>query len=249
MLPIDHLSASSISLFLRCPEQWRHRYILGEPQVISPAVLIGSAVHLGLSRVLLGEDPGSFWLEALKKQQEDGVVVDWARERPDACAEWAIKLVYHYHESVGKFLPVQETESEFLIDVPGVPIPVKGITDIRMPGRIIDVKTTRYQSPRQVRLNPEWKFQMNVYQLVDPVPGEFHVLTRSKDMPVYVPDSTAHMLYVDVPNGEHIKRIVRQAYEKMLFSYEKFADEPWSGGETHEWAGRYCSVKECCQYG
>lgn len=41
----DHISYSQVSTFLRCPEQWRQRYIEG--RVIPPAIamLKGSAVH------------------------------------------------------------------------------------------------------------------------------------------------------------------------------------------------------------
>jgi hypothetical protein len=45
---IEHLSASSIGMFRRCPEQFRHRYILGEKERPGEALLIGSAFHTGL---------------------------------------------------------------------------------------------------------------------------------------------------------------------------------------------------------
>jgi hypothetical protein len=43
-LPVDHLSVSSIRLFLQCPEKWRRRYIEREYEPTSGAAILGSAI-------------------------------------------------------------------------------------------------------------------------------------------------------------------------------------------------------------
>ena len=244
--PVEHLSASSITTFLRCPRQWQDKYIRGNRGPSNSALMLGSAVHLGLSRALKGEDPGSFWLETLKENPE----VDWSKMAPDKCAEWAVKLLYLYYETIGKHLNVTDTEVEVLIEIPGMDIPVIGFIDILTDDRVVDVKTTGYFSAKQVRLNPEWKFQMNVYQIFENLPGEFHVLTRAKTDPIRVPTSINDPLYVYPPDPLETARFIRQTYQQIKYAWETWGDEEeWPGGVTHEWAGRYCDVENCCQKG
>lgn len=258
-LPLEHLSASSITKFLRCPRMWQDEYIFGNRGPSNSSLIIGSAVHLTLSKILRADKRvmtfEEDWRDVIEEAQpseyrsdvlpRDSIV--W-KDPPDRAYNIALKHVYDYYELVGKHLVVTETEKEIAIEVPGVPIPVIGFVDVVCPGRIIDVKTTGYFN-RKPSLNPEWKLQANIYQLSDPVPCEFHVLTRSKTDPVVVPGHPEDKLFVRPPVKEDVERIVRQTYGKMLFMYETYGDEPWTGGETHEWAGRYCGVANCCQKG
>lgn len=41
--PMRHLSVSSLNLFQGCPEAWRRRYLLGETDAATPAMIIGNA--------------------------------------------------------------------------------------------------------------------------------------------------------------------------------------------------------------
>ena len=49
---LDHLSASSISLYLRCPEAWRRKYVCDEPEPVQPGVLAGIEAHAYLEKVM-----------------------------------------------------------------------------------------------------------------------------------------------------------------------------------------------------
>jgi hypothetical protein len=46
--PLRHLSASSYTLWQTCEEQWRRRYLLGEPTPTTPAMFLGTAVDAAL---------------------------------------------------------------------------------------------------------------------------------------------------------------------------------------------------------
>ena len=107
-------------------------------------------------------------------------------------------MLWNYYQSVGKFLDVVETEKEILMEVPGMDIPILGYVDVTTKTEIIDVKTTGYfrKSPE---LNPEWKLQMNIYQMENPTVGEFHILTRNKTTPVVIPQNDADPLRVFPP--------------------------------------------------
>lgn len=243
--PVEHLSASSLTRFMRCPRQWQDYYVYGNKGAGSSATVLGNAVHLGMSRVLKGEDPGSFWLDTYKEHED----ADYSRMAPHVCAEWAVKLLYHYYETIGKHLNVLDTEIEIAIEVPGVDIPVIGFIDFETDDRNVDLKTTGYFSPKQVRLNPEWRFQQHVYQLHNSKPSEIHVLTRSKTEPVLVPNSTQHMLYIHPPAPEGTQRQIKQVYDMIRYCWENYGDGPWPGNPIHEWSGKYCNLKGqgCCQ--
>src|SRR6266576_737638 len=224
MLPLEHLSASSISLFLRCPRQWQEAYIRGVRGSSSSSLVIGSAVHLGLSRILKGEEPGNFFDEAhLRAIDESGDNIIW-KDTPQSSKKWAEKMLYVYYERVGKYLDVKDTEVEMLFEIPGADIPLLGYIDIETNRGMIDVKTTGYVN-RKPTLQNSWKLQMNIYQLQDPFPGEFHVITRSSTVPVVVPDSPEHPFYVETPNTSEILTYVGQIYSVMQHYYEKWGEE------------------------
>lgn len=241
--PVEHLSASSLTKFIRCPRQWQDSYLFGNKGPSSSALLIGSATHLMLSKSLKGEDPSGSWEEVMTEL--DGTPVIW-KEGPDVCRQIAEAHAYHYFEKVGKYLTVLETEKEILIDIPDVPIPVLGYVDIETPDRIIDLKTTGYFN-RKVALNPEWKLQANVYQLAHAKPAEFHVLTRSKTDPLVLPDSIGHDLHVSPPDRALTESFVRDVFKVIAFYLDEFGENPWPGNVTHPWSGKYCLVSDCCQ--
>lgn len=247
-LPVEHLSASSLTTFLRCPRQWQNKYVLKQVEPSSSALVLGSAVHLSMSRALMGEDPGSYWLETLKEAEKQGEI-DWSRMKPDTTAEWAVKLSYDYYELVGKYLEVEDTEVEVTLEIPGMDIPVIGFVDVVTADRIIDLKTTGYFNTKSVRVNREWVFQMNVYQLYQNKPAELHILTRSKTDPVVVPSTVRSPLYVPPINQEEMQRFILQTYQQMEWMYETWGeDTPWPGAPTHEWSGKYCKAPNCCQH-
>ena len=48
--PMRHLSNSSYTLFLACPDAWRRRYLLGEKEPPSGAMFLGSRVDETLTQ-------------------------------------------------------------------------------------------------------------------------------------------------------------------------------------------------------
>lgn len=244
-LPLDHLSASSISLFLRCPRQFQEVYIRGVRDLdVSSSLVIGSAVHLGLSRLLKSESLGNYFDDSIVEYE--GRII-W-KDKESAARKIADKMLLTYYHRVGRVLNVIDTEQELLLDIPGIDIPLLGYVDILTDRGVIDVKTTGYVS-RKPELQKAWKLQMNIYQLKHPLPGEFHVLTRSSTNPIVVPDSSAHPFYVPTPNKD-FETSLSKIYKIMCSYYESFGEEvDWPGNITHEWAAKYCPLKGagCCQ--
>jgi hypothetical protein len=249
--PLDHLSASSITLFKRCPRQWQQRYLIGERGPSSAALIVGSAVHGALNYKALGT--GNFdlaWNEALEDSllKSDGTI-DWSRMSPEKAREQAEHHYNNYLRFAWPYLgEIVNSEQEISIIVPGVDIPVIGFIDLETEFKVIDYKTTGYFN-RKPSLNPEWAFQLAVYQLKVPKPGEIHVLTRGDKYPVYMPNSADDPLYRPYA-GELVSKtftMIADAYELMQHFWAVYGvSREWPGNETQEWGHKYCSHPNCC---
>jgi hypothetical protein len=247
--PVDHLSASSLTTFMRCPRQWQDKYVHGNRGPSSEALLLGGFVHSMLEGALKSEIPNAADTLNTTVAEQGGLKnIVWTRLDLEKVYNLGLKMVYDYYETIGKWLDIEDTEVEISLDVPGVPIPVVGRVDFTTPDRIVDIKTTGYFSPKQVRLNRDWLFQARVYQLYQAKPAEFHVITRAKEDSIRVPANISDPLYVHPSDPKATEAQIRQVYQQIKYAWETWgADEPWVGGVTHEWAGRYCSVENCCQ--
>jgi len=148
---IEHLSYSSITAYLECPENWRRKYIAKEQTRSTPALVFGSAFHgaieeqLTTGRKALEAWPYS-WGRALEKD-----TVDWGLDTPEGYLNDGIRLLGH--AAVGAAIdglkarqdeqgPMVERKVE--LRVPGVPIPVIGYIDfISSDGVPCDLKTSK----------------------------------------------------------------------------------------------------------
>ena len=236
---VPHLSASSLSLHMRCPRQWQQAYLLGERGGSNDAMVIGLGVHLALSRRFMGLPEGDWWGDVLN---DTGHIPEDRRSQ-----EVAQSMVYHYWEYIGKHITPVATEREILVDVPGVELPILGYIDLETIDRNIDYKTTRYFSRKGVRPNKEWRLAQGIYQLESPKPSEVHVITRSKSDPVVIPDSTDHALHFGMINAGQVVLTVQYEWQKIQDNFNNYGIErPWPGNPMHEWASKYCGIEHCC---
>lgn len=149
---IDHLSYSSISLYLECPEAWRRKYIAKEPTVSTPALVFGSAFHGALETQLKTGQPAlAAWSDAWTAALERGPV-DFGFDTPEKHYNEGIRLLSNagVADAINK-LTVRNAETGPLIEqkislnVPGVPVPVIGFIDfISADGVPCDLKTSAY---------------------------------------------------------------------------------------------------------
>lgn len=49
---LDHLSYSSISMYLTCARSWRFKYLEQAPTIASPELVFGSAIHSAVENYL-----------------------------------------------------------------------------------------------------------------------------------------------------------------------------------------------------
>jgi hypothetical protein len=63
-LNLEHVSPSSFALHMKCPRQWQDKYLFGNRGPTTGAMFLGTAVHLGVQRLLLEQQMGTYWEDA-----------------------------------------------------------------------------------------------------------------------------------------------------------------------------------------
>ncbi len=143
-LPVKHLSATSVGMFMRCPEQFRHRYVLREKERPGAALVVGRGFHFA------NETNFRQKLESKKDLPLDDVVgafhagwdteieklggvdeIQWDdRIKPDTLRTRGADLVKGYHTQVSPKIEPFTVEQEFNLQIDEVPVPFNGYLDL-----------------------------------------------------------------------------------------------------------------------
>ncbi len=142
---IDHLSYSSITMYLDCPEAWRRKYIAGEPTRKTSSLAFGSAFHGTIEHAVMGKDLLSTWGEEFHKAFENVALEE--DETLEQHFNEGIRLLTHANiqNVIRSITPrsSEDIERKVELRVPGVPIPVIGYIDIILAdGTPADFKTS-----------------------------------------------------------------------------------------------------------
>jgi hypothetical protein len=147
---VEHLSYSSISLYLDCPEAWRRKYIAGEPTRKTSNLAFGSAFHSTVERMVQGQqDHFAIWGEEFAKAFTPDVFLE-EDETPEQYYNEGLRILSNSEtlSAIAKIKP-RFDESGVMIErkvelrVPGVPVPVIGYIDIILEdGTPADFKTS-----------------------------------------------------------------------------------------------------------
>ncbi len=146
---VEHLSYSSISMYLDCPEAWRRKYIAGEPTRKTSALAFGSAFHGTVERMIQNTqyDWMGIWKEEFGKAFEDVTLEDGEtveqhyneglRILSNNDVQSVITAIKPHFDKSGAMI-----ERKVELRVPGVP-PVIGYIDIILDdGTPADFKTS-----------------------------------------------------------------------------------------------------------
>lgn len=210
MPELQHLSYSSITAYLECAHKWKLRYVDGLKTPATPSLVLGSAVHGTIARVLLERlggvivpDVQSIWSEEWTKatQQE----VDWGGDLEQEVSNTGVKLLMHAGATgvLLKLEPMVDDQGPFIerkieLRVPGVTIPVIGYVDlVSSDGLIHDFKTAaRAWSAGQAEQESQPLFYLAALNQagVQHTPGRFvHiVMVKTRTPQVQVINSTRH---------------------------------------------------------
>ncbi len=266
---LDHLSASSITMALRCEEQWRQVYVLKKRKPPSLAAITGSADHKAIEismrqKIVTGEDlpvgdVRDAFVEAIEQRvEESGGLAEVLTEGQtksdyDHVRTQGQKVVAGYHTLVSPSVQPLDVELEFRHKVIGLPVEILGYIDIvaealpdpfKVPGDPIQAARLidRKRAGRSSKApSPDWQLQAGIYQLAMPYRHDWHVSVTTA-VPKY------ETLTMEVGNSLVTERVLRDAALKIGFLYQRYGpDEPWPAtGKAHTWACGYCGFKPDC---
>lgn len=174
-LPVGHLSYSQISLYLKCPAQYYHRYVLGMSQPNSVYFFEGKCIHHVMEQTarrwvkkkkhLEFYDAAKEYREFFRRNVDD--VETWFDSSADQVYERAVDLLRIMFEGDGKFLDlVQPTTIKKKLGVElkwkhmFAGVPVVGVTDLLTPTNVWDYKVVS-KTP-----NADDSLQLSVYSAV-----------------------------------------------------------------------------------
>lgn len=254
----DHLSATQIGMFQRCPEQYRRRYVLGEKERPGAALIWGAADHAAheqnfRQKITSGVDvdvdvvEGAFAEKFDREVEFFGDEIEWGGDKPGELKDAGVALVAAYHRQVSPKVQPTAVEREFEIAVPGVAVPVIGRMDLETEFPAIERKTSR-QSTKKVK--PSWRIQGLLYQLVEKRPVAWHVSVKTKTPAVITPEEVpALSLAVSEPTLRATENLVRSTARTIQVFWREFGPEqPWPGAISHEWACDWCAYRGRCAW-
>lgn len=265
---LDHLSASSIKMAARCPEQWRQRYCLGKIQPPNLPMLAGRADHAAIEKSMrqkisshvdlpLQEVKDTFSQVFEEEVEEQGGIneIEVRNGDPvkamDEIRKTGPTAVGVYHQQVSPVIQPTHVEHEFRYPVPGLPVELLGYIDLMVhdvatgtgePEFIIDRKRSGRASSKP---QPEWTIQAEVYQLVYPIPHCWHITVPPSR--VILP-ATDNELVQFVRPREISELLLNQIVAEIGTLYQRYGPEsPWPAkGKLHPWACSYCGYRKDC---
>lgn len=252
----DHLSASQLTMFERCSEQFRRAYIHGERQKPGGALVWGSADHFAhetnfRQKIASHEDiptkdvQDAFaegFDQAVKKANDD---VDWGADNPGDLKDRGALLVRVYHETVSPSIQPVTVEARFKANIPGVPVPLVGYIDLETETTLIERKTTG-KATKTVK--PQWRLQGLLYQAVRELPVDWHISVGTKLPAILTPDTDPQLRLSFEPTATATaERSVRNTARAIVAFYNTFGpDDPWPGALTDAWACKFCGFLPTC---
>lgn len=252
-LPMGHVSATMLAKAVQCPEAFRRRYLLHEREVTYPDRFIGTVEHATHAynfeqKIKTGKDLDLEWMRGVFRARwdtnEEKEAPEWGDEDPEKHKTKTLTMVELYHNTVSPTVNPVAVESRFEERIPGVPVPLMGVIDVTTPDSLIERKTTKV---KQAKPKSAWRFQARLYQLVDPKPVDFHVVTKQAQPQVFTPASEPE-LRLPVANHDLTVRMIEQTITRISDLYARYgSDQPWPvEGIFHDWLCSYCGHRPNC---
>ena len=203
---VDHVSPSSLNLWLSNPHQWCRRYLLKEPSDSGPAMWRGTAVENGLVHWLRVED----WDHALYAayttfdQNAQGELSD------EITAERAlIEPMLRQLMKLSWLTPLWATQIKVTHWFHGCDVPCIGYVDLALDGKDTDLKTTKAcpSAPRPAHVR-----QVALYRAARNKPGTVLYVTKAKTAEYDVTDAMRDEAMRDL---EHAAQSLSRFLNKM----------------------------------
>lgn len=258
LLPLEHLSATSLNMLQRCPRQFQERYVFQKLERPGAARVLGSAFHKAqehnwVQKITSYEDvptdqvveffhdaawPGA--VEAAGGQAE----IEWDGE-PERTRETGARMVRAYRDTTSPRVQPLAVEERFEHSLAGLPVPLLGFVDVRTDTVMIDEKTSKQ---KKTWLKPDWRLQARIYQLFQPLHVDFHVITKAAEPTVWTPLDSPQLS--ELWNKDQVfetQAYVRQLAQLANHYMATYGDDPWpTTGIGHDWACDWCGFRSNC---
>ena len=170
-LDIEHISATQIGMYQRCPRQWAYRYVLKVKSPPDAAILCGSGMHHAaevgmLEKSVTGENPkpddaADAARDYVANEFAAGEVVLSQKDTRGGIVDKAVRLTRKWAEDAAPLVEPVGVEQSFDTEISG--IKVIGRFDVVTDSSIIDWKSSSRKPARaQIANSP----QTEVYALV-----------------------------------------------------------------------------------
>jgi hypothetical protein len=265
---LDHISATSVKMAARCPEQWRQRYVLRKKMPPAAVLLQGRADHAAIEFSMRQKlttqmdipvlEVRDLFLAAFEQEIENeggigelevrgaSTMLQKTRQVDDMKRD-GMRNVANYHSAISPQIQPLAVEEEFALQVKDLPVTVIGKIDLRgnRKGRQVLIDRKGSGRPRY-KPEPEWTIQAEVYQLVRPLNFEWHI-TNTPNGQLIMPDDYSS-LWMPVVARERAERTLQQIVAEIGHYMRTYGpDGEWpTRGKLHTWACGYCGFRPDC---
>lgn len=239
---LDHLSASSIRMYLRCPRQWWYRYVLGIKIAPDGGLVSGIAFHNAAEACLVykietGENAPANEAEERARDNavrglDDAILAE--DQSPGAVVDKAVRLTSAWAKEALPEAKPASVEEGWELQIDNVTV-VGRIDMVSTDGHVVDWKTTSKAPPKPQAL------------AANPQTGLYSAATGAETVEyVHVVDSKSKGPYiapVEVPAP-----LVKQSRELSQELVVDVAGACQSGHFPRNTEGWHCSARWCGYY-
>jgi hypothetical protein len=253
-LPMGILSPSSVSCFMRCPEQFRREYVKREKRAMGAWGASGTAFHDARHKILKwqeterralpAEEVEAFYTDAWDAlmKGDEGETIEWRGTTAEAQHALGLGMLREYHATLGAEVVPIRMEFGAKAYVEGVPVPVYGRVDVETSNEIIDTKTGKNLVHK---IKPEWYVQGCVYCLITGKSMRWHSVSQK-------PAAATNDGLTVSPRPKVLnaaRAYVRGSYEGIVYYLRtRGPDEEWPGTGPAAGTCNYCSFRSRCLY-
>jgi len=252
---LEHLSHTSVDLFLRCPEKWRRRYIDREYEPAGGYQVVGRAVHAAEAQNYhqLIETGEAFTVEQvcdefttqLENEQAAESAIDWDGEDPGKMKDRGVALVSNYQNVIVPSMRPTKVENEFNIKLhPDHEWTIKGYIDViaewddgflRKPSGPHDIKTVKKAHDYSDSIQASLYAYATMQEEAETQTFSVHELKVLKDGP------HADVREVKRDREAQMRHLQRIALVAREIAY-RVQSGNWQGAAPGSW---YCTQKYC----
>lgn len=248
----DHLSATQVGLFERCPEAYRRRYLQKQRERVGGGLIVGHADHAAfeaywkaaMDGVPLRLDDVEARYDAAFEQRAEEEDVQWGDTPRGKQKDRGVEMLRAYYPVARTVTPVAVEES-FEYTTPRLPVTIRGKVDVETPTAVVERKRS---SARKKTLPGKWRLQNMIYRSVRHKPVETHLSVETKTPVIVTPADEPALRSAYTPGVVDLteRYVGRIAQSMHAFYLLHGPDSPWPGALAHDWACGYCGYRPNC---